>query len=102
MYFCVNMTDGNIYLFLNSIGTGEIVAIMVIVLILFGADSIPKIARTLGRGVRQMKDATQEIQRDINRSANQSAEDFDIKRQIEDSITGKDRSKDKDEDQNKA
>ena len=96
------MIESNTYLFLNSIGTGEIVAIMVIVLILFGADSIPKIARTLGRGVRQMKDATQEIQRDINRSSSQSSQDFDIKRQIEDSITGKDRSKEKDEDQNKA
>ncbi len=36
----------------------------------FGADSIPNIARTLGKGIRQVKDATQEIQRDIVQSAN--------------------------------
>lgn len=96
------MIGEQIFLFLNSIGTGEVVAILVLVLILFGADSIPKIARTLGRGVRQMRDATQEIQKDIQKSARQHAEDFDIKKQIEDTINGKDKKKENEDHDTKA
>ena len=47
---------------------GEIVIILLIVLMFFGSKSIPKIARSLGKGVRQVKDATQAIQRDIQDS----------------------------------
>lgn len=43
--------------------------IFVVILMLFGAKSIPTIARTLGRGMRQIKDATNEIQRDIRDSS---------------------------------
>lgn len=57
-------------LFLNSIGGGEFIMIILVVLMVFGAESIPNIARTLGRGIRQIKDATQEIQRDIAQSSN--------------------------------
>lgn len=53
---------------------GELIIILLIVLMFFGANSIPKIARTLGRGVRQIKDATQEIQRDIQNSASTEGE----------------------------
>ena len=48
---------------------GEIIIILLIVLVFFGSKSMPKIARTLGRGMRQIKDATQDIQRDIQSSA---------------------------------
>lgn len=48
---------------------GEIIIVLLIVLLFFGPKSIPKIARTMGRGIRQVKDATQEIQRDIQNSA---------------------------------
>lgn len=43
--------------------------VLLIVLMVFGADSIPSLARNMGRGVRQLKDATQDIQRDIANSA---------------------------------
>lgn len=68
-------------LFLNSIGIWEILLILLIVLMLFGANSIPGIARSLGRGVRQMKDVTQEIQRDINTSTHKMKED--LNRQVQ-------------------
>lgn len=68
-------------LFLNSIGIWEILLIMMIVLMLFGANSIPSIARNLGRGVRQMRDVSQDIQRDINTSTHKMKEDFN--KQIE-------------------
>lgn len=62
----------------------------------FGADSIPSLARNLGRGIRQIKDATQEIQRDIANSANNSTSGLkEIKEDIEKVIEGKEFKKDK-------
>jgi sec-independent protein translocase protein TatA len=52
-----------------GLGFGELLVVFFFVLLFFGADSIPKIARTLGRGIRQMKDATQEIQEEIKKSS---------------------------------
>ena len=43
----------------------------------FGSKSIPDVARNLGRGIRQFKDATNDIQRDITNSVN------DVKRTID-------------------
>lgn len=63
-------------IFLDSISTGEVVIIFLFVLMFFGAESIPKIARTLGRTIRQVKDATQDIQREIQDSVKDTASDF--------------------------
>jgi sec-independent protein translocase protein TatA len=51
------------------ISGAEIFFIFLIVLLLFGADKIPDIARGLGKGIRQVKDATQEIKTEIQKSA---------------------------------
>jgi sec-independent protein translocase protein TatA len=40
-----------------------------VVLLFFGSKSIPKIARSLGRGMRQLRDASQQIQDDIKGAA---------------------------------
>ena len=53
-----------------GIGFFELSVIFGVILLFFGADSSPKIARTLGRGFRQMKDATQDIQNEIKKSTN--------------------------------
>ncbi len=47
----------------------EIVVILLIVVMLFGADKIPEIARTLGKTMRQVKDVTNDIKREVNDSA---------------------------------
>jgi sec-independent protein translocase protein TatA len=52
-------------LFLGSIGTTEILVILFIVLLLFGAKKIPELARGLGRGIREFKDASKEIKKNI-------------------------------------
>lgn len=54
------------YLFISG---AEIFIILLIVVMLFGADKIPEIARGLGRGMRQIKDATNDIKKEINESA---------------------------------
>ena len=43
--------------------------IMFIVLMMFGADKIPDIARTVGKGIAQLKNATNEIKSEIHKGA---------------------------------
>lgn len=52
------------------ISTGEIAFILFMVVMLFGTDKLPEIARGLGKGMRQLRDATNDIKREINASAN--------------------------------
>jgi sec-independent protein translocase protein TatA len=53
---------------------------------LFGADKIPEIARGLGKGMRQIKDATNDIKREINTSAEKNGIDLDVTKDIENEI----------------
>lgn len=46
-------------------GTTEIVFIMMVYLLVFGTKGLPSMARSIGRVMRQAKDATQDIQREI-------------------------------------
>lgn len=48
-----------------GIGGPELILIVAVFLILFGAKSIPQIARSLGKGLREFKDATDGIKRQI-------------------------------------
>jgi sec-independent protein translocase protein TatA len=64
------------------IGTPEIFMIILIVVMLFGAKRIPEIARGLGQGMRQVKDATNDIKREINESAKSEGIDTDIAKDI--------------------
>ncbi len=61
-----------------DISGGEIFIILLVALIFFGSKGIPDIARTLGRTIRQVKDASQDVQREIRKGANE------VKRTIED------------------
>lgn len=60
----------------------EIFVIMLIVVMLFGADKIPEIARGLGKGMRQIKDATNDIKKEINDSAKNQGIDTNISKDI--------------------
>lgn len=51
-------------LFFNISG-GELIVIMLIAVMFFGKKGIPNVARTVGKSIRQFRDATQDIQRDI-------------------------------------
>ncbi|MDX5421525.1 MAG: twin-arginine translocase TatA/TatE family subunit [Hymenobacteraceae bacterium] len=59
---------GTVFLFLGDLGGGEMLVIMTAILLLFGADRIPNIARSFGRGMREFKDATNEIKNELERS----------------------------------
>lgn len=52
-----------------GIGGSELIFIIFIALMLFGSDKIPGIARSLGKGMAQLKNATNEIKYEINKTA---------------------------------
>ncbi len=80
------------------ISGGEIFFIMFIVVMVFGADKIPGIARGLGKGMRQLRDATEDIKKEIQKSAEKQGIDTsfteDIKNELKevkknvDEVTG--------------
>lgn len=51
---------------MGGIGTGELLLIFVVVLLVFGAKRIPEIARSLGTAVSEFRSATREIQRQLD------------------------------------
>src|SRR5690554_8225912 len=69
-------------LFINSIAGSEIVIILLFVLIFFGAKSIPGMARGLGKGIRQIKDASQDVQDEIRKTTTDMKRDVNINRAL--------------------
>lgn len=59
-----------VLLLFDFLGGGELFIVFLAVLLLFGGKGMPTVMRNLGRGIRQFKDATQDIQRDIQEGAN--------------------------------
>lgn len=60
-------------LFLGDIGGSELMLIMVVILIFFGANKIPELARGLGKGIREFKDASTEIRREFEQAGQPAA-----------------------------
>ena len=52
-------------LFLGNIGTGEIILIALVVLLLWGGKKIPELMKGLGKGVKSFKEGMNEIEKDI-------------------------------------
>ncbi|MEZ7497575.1 twin-arginine translocase TatA/TatE family subunit [Flavobacterium sp. Arc3] len=50
-----------------GIGGGELVFILFIVLMLFGSDKVPEMARTMGKAMAQLKHATNDIKSEIQK-----------------------------------
>ena len=51
--------------FIGGIGGGELLLILLVLLVLFGAKKIPELARGLGKGIREFKAATKEVEKAI-------------------------------------
>lgn len=62
-------------LFAFSLGGPEIFVIIFAILLLFGAKKIPELARGLGKGIREFKDATKEIKDEIDEGSKSISED---------------------------
>ncbi|ANH60284.1 MULTISPECIES: twin-arginine translocase TatA/TatE family subunit [Dokdonia] len=64
----------------------EIAFIIFIVIMVFGADKVPEIARGLGKGMRQIKDATNDIKSEITKTAERNDIDLDVTKDIKKEI----------------
>ena len=80
------------------ISGGEIAFVIFIVIMIFGADKVPDIARGLGKGMRTLRNATNEIKTEITKGAEKQGiktdKAKDVKKEIDkakqdiDDITG--------------
>ncbi|MDF3078877.1 MAG: tatA [Sphingobacteriaceae bacterium] len=64
-------------LFLN-IGTPEMMLIMFVALLLFGGKKLPELARGLGKGIREFKDASESVKTEIHRNINAVNDDLAV------------------------
>ncbi|MFC7522851.1 twin-arginine translocase TatA/TatE family subunit [Parapedobacter sp. GCM10030251] len=62
-----------------NIGTSEMMLIVFVALLLFGGKKLPELARGLGRGIREFKDASESIKRDISDQINNFEKDIEVK-----------------------
>ena len=61
------------------IGGTEIVVVLLFVVIFFGSKKIPEIAKGLGRAMREVKDASNEIKKEIRETSKSIKDDYDTK-----------------------
>ena len=57
---------------LFNLGGGEIVLILLLVLILFGAKKLPELAKGLGQGIKEFKKATRDVTDELHNSMNEN------------------------------
>jgi len=69
----------SVLLFLDVSG-GELLVVILFVLIFFGSKGIPDVARTMGRALRQFRDASAEVQREIEKGASDVKKGFEEQR----------------------
>jgi len=73
-------------MFFLFISMAEIGLILFVVLLVFGADKVPEIARGMGKIIRQVKDATNDIKTEITKSAEREGIDLDITKDVQKEI----------------
>ncbi len=59
------------------IGTPEVIFVIFIALMIFGADKIPEIARGLAKGMNTLKNASNDLKNEISKSAQQQGIDIE-------------------------
>lgn len=58
------------------IGGPEIIVILIFIVMFFGAKKIPELAKGLGKAMREFKDASNELKKEIRDSATSIEDDF--------------------------
>lgn len=67
-----------------GMGGSEFFLIILVFLLFFGSNKIPEIARGLGKGIREFKDAASGIQEEIEKGAKDIKKDIDVSRGLKD------------------
>jgi sec-independent protein translocase protein TatA len=62
----------NVMFGIFNLGGGEIILILALVLILFGAKKLPELAKGLGTGIKEFKKATREVTDEVSRSIDET------------------------------
>ncbi|WP_269240481.1 Sec-independent protein translocase subunit TatA/TatB [Flavobacterium limnophilum] len=70
-----------------GIGGGELIFILFIILMLFGSDKVPEIARTMGKAMAQLKNATNDIKSEIQKGAEDNGFDKKMLNDLTGNIT---------------
>lgn len=81
-YICIVIQQAT-FLFISG---GEIAFILFIAIMVFGADKLPEIARGLGKGMRTLKDATNDIKHEITKTAEKNGLDSSIAKDVKKEI----------------
>lgn len=69
LFFCSFVLYLNLFMLaLFNIGGGELLIIVLVIVMFFGSKKIPEIARALGKGISELKNATSGIQQEIRDS----------------------------------
>lgn len=61
-------------LFLGNLGTGEIIIIALVIVLLFGGKKIPELMHGVGKGVRSFKKGMSDIEEQINAPVSEEKE----------------------------
>lgn len=57
----------NSLMFLGNLGTGEIIIIAIVILLLFGGKKIPELMKGIGKGVKSFKDGLKDVEEEIKK-----------------------------------
>lgn len=80
----------NNILLLFNIGGAELFFIVLVVIMFFGSKKIPELARSLGKGMKELKNATNDIQQEIKDSTKDISkikDSVNVEKQVKDLIT---------------
>ena len=78
MYFCFVFSQIFYPLFLSDVSGTEILVIFLVILIFFGSKSIPTMARTLGRTMKEIRNASADLQQEIKKSGLDVKKDLNL------------------------
>jgi sec-independent protein translocase protein TatA len=68
------MMTASIFLFLNSLGGGEMLLIGLLILLFFGGKKLPELMKGLGKGIREFQNAKNDVKDQINKELEDTKE----------------------------
>jgi sec-independent protein translocase protein TatA len=66
--------DMNVLFAVWDLGMGQIILILLVVLLMFGAKKLPELAKGLGQGIKEFKKASRDMQNEISNAASEETQ----------------------------